>query len=274
MNIKTNSHFKQFIRTNVLLLLLAGFQLSAWADDVTATWDFKNNIPEGIQSLAEIKPTGTVNSNIDGIALTVDATNGKFAPRTNGDCQINATTVIQIPVQTVKDVITVTNYSDASNNITYTIGNVSGINVQSYSYTATASDVETGYATLTVTASGYIRAITVTHKDPNSLYNATVNTVEQLKTALNDASGTASSPYEIFIKNGEYDLGTAYNTQVKDYTHLIGESRDGVIIKNSPAEEGLDKTATLKTGSHVSIKHHPLKCRAPSSGSAERGDCP
>ena len=37
MNIKTNSHFKQFIRTNVLLLLLAGFQLSAWAYDFTAT---------------------------------------------------------------------------------------------------------------------------------------------------------------------------------------------------------------------------------------------
>lgn len=65
MNIKTNSHFKQFIRTTVLLLLLAGFQLSAWADDVTATWDFKNNIPTGIQSLAAIEGTtgtGTVNS--------------------------------------------------------------------------------------------------------------------------------------------------------------------------------------------------------------------
>ena len=189
MNIKTNSHFKQFIRTNVLLLLLAGFQLSAWADDVTATWDFLNNNPTGIQSLAAIEgTTGTVNSNIDGIALTVDARNGKFAPRTNGDCQINATTVIQIPVQTVKDVITVTNYSDASNNITYTIGNVSGINVQSYSYTATASDVQVGYATLTVTADGYIRAITVTQKDPNSLYNATVTTVYELKTALTNAS--------------------------------------------------------------------------------------
>ena len=80
MNIKTNSHFKQFIRTNVLLLLLAGFQLSAWADDVTATWDFQNNNPNGIiQSTSFERTTGTVNSNIDGIALTVDATNGKFA---------------------------------------------------------------------------------------------------------------------------------------------------------------------------------------------------
>lgn len=277
MNIKTNSHFKQFIRTTVLLLLLAGFQLSAWADDVTATWDFQNNNPNGIiQSTSFERTTGTVNSNIDGIALTVDATNGKFAPRTDGDCQIIATTIIKIPVKTVKDVITVTNYSSDANqyNITYTIGTASGINAQSYSYTATASDVETGYATLTVTASGYIRAITVTHKDPNSLYNATVTTVEQLKTALNDASGTASSPYEIFIKNGTYDLGTAYNTQVKDYTHLIGESRDGVIIKNSPAVEGLDKTATLQTGSNVSIKNLTLKCRAPwSAQNAERGVC-
>lgn len=135
MNIKTNSHFKQFIRTNVLLLLLEGFQLSAWAYDFTAT------------------------------------------------------------------------------------------------------------------------------------------TVDELKTALTNASGTASSPYEIFIKNGVYDLGTEINTQVKDYTHLIGESRDGVIIKNSPAVEGLDKTATLQTGSNVSIKNLTLKCRAPWSGSAERGVC-
>lgn len=276
MNIKTNSHFKQFIRTTVLLLLLAGFQLSAWAYDVTATWDFQKNNPTGIQSLAKIESTtGTVNSNIDGIALTVDATNGKFAPRTDGDCQIIATTIIKIPVKTVKDVITVTNYSTDANqyNITYTIGTASGINAQSYSYTATASDVQVGYATLTVTADGYIRAITVTQKDPNSLYNATVTTVEQLKTAFNDASGTASSPYEIFIKNGTYDLGTDNNTEVKDYTHLMGESRDGVIIKNSPAVEGLGTTATLKTGSHVHIKDLTLKCRAPWSGSAERGVC-
>ena len=274
MNIKTNSHFKQFIRTNLLLLLLAGFQLSAWADDVTATWDFQNDIPKGIQSLDEIKATAIVNSDIDGIALTVDATNGKFDPRTNGDCQINANTVIKIPVKTVKDVITVTNYSSDANqyNITYTIGTASGINAQSYSYTATASDVQVGYATLTVTADGYIRAITVTHKDPNSLYNATVTTVEQLKTALNDASGTAS--YEIFIQNGTYDLGTEINTLVKDYTHLIGESRDGVIIKNSPAVERLGTTATLQTGSNVSIKNLTLKCRAPwSAQNAERGVC-
>lgn len=276
MNTKINSHFKQTICTTVLLLLLAGFQLSAWADDVTATWDFQNNNPTGIQTLNAIEgTTGTVNSDVEGIALTVDATKGKFAPRTNGDCQINATTAIQIPVKTVKDVIMVTNYSSDANqyNITYTIGTASGINAQSYSYTATVSDVETGYATLTVTTSGYIRAITVTQKDPNSLYNATVTTVEELRTALASASGTASSPSEIFIKNGTYDLGTDNNTEVKDYTHLMGESRDGVIIKNSPETEGLGTTATLKTGSHVRIKDLTLKCRAPWSGSAERGVC-
>ena len=132
MNTKINSHFKQTIRTTVLLLLLAGFQLSAWADDVTATWDFQNNNPTGIQTLNAIEgTTGTVNSDVEGIALTVDATKGKFAPR-NGDCQRNATTVLKIPVKTVMDVIMVTNYSSDANqyNITYTIGTASGINAQ------------------------------------------------------------------------------------------------------------------------------------------------
>ena len=102
-------------------------------------------------------------------------------------------------------------------------------------------------------------------------YDATVTTVNELKTALANASGTA--PYEIFIKNGTYDLGTVYNTEVKSYTHLIGESCDGVIIKNSPTTEGLGTTATLKTGSNVSIKNLTLKCRAAWAGSAERGVC-
>ena len=33
MNIKTNSHFKQFIRTNVLLLLFVCSVQSTWADE-------------------------------------------------------------------------------------------------------------------------------------------------------------------------------------------------------------------------------------------------
>ena len=64
----------------------------------------------------------------------------------------------------------------------------------------------------------------------------------------------AQSGDKIFLPNGEYDLGeTCLTTISKDNIAIIGQSMEGVIIKNAPdaAKESIDKTATLKINKNV-----------------------
>lgn len=59
---------------------------------------------------------------------------------------------------------------------------------------------------------------------------------------------------KIFLPNGTYDLGeTVLTTISKNNISLIGQSMEGVIIKNAPdaAKESIDKTATLKINKNV-----------------------
>lgn len=75
-----------------------------------------------------------------------------------------------------------------------------------------------------------------------------------------NASKDAARSY-IFIPNGTYDLGTACLTNVSGHNiSLIGESQDGVIIKNKPEAEGISVTATiLNTGSNNYFQDLTLK---------------
>lgn len=64
----------------------------------------------------------------------------------------------------------------------------------------------------------------------------------------------AESGDKIFLPNGVYDLGeTCLTTIAKDNIALIGQSMEGVIIKNAPdaAKESIDKTATIKINKNV-----------------------
>ena len=59
---------------------------------------------------------------------------------------------------------------------------------------------------------------------------------------------------KIFLPNGEYDLGeTVLTTISKNNISIIGQSMDGVIIKNAPdaKTESIDKTATIKINKNV-----------------------
>ena len=64
----------------------------------------------------------------------------------------------------------------------------------------------------------------------------------------------AESGDKIFLPNGTYDLGeTVLTTISKNNISLIGQSKDGVIIKNAPdaKTESIDKTATLRIAKNV-----------------------
>lgn len=75
--------------------------------------------------------------------------------------------------------------------------------------------------------------------DANSLLNAI-----DVANAANGAAD-ASRKY-IFLPNGTYNLGTTCLTQISgNNISIIGESQEGVTIKNSPTAEGIGVTATL-----------------------------
>ena len=93
----------------------------------------------------------------------------------------------------------------------------------------------------------------------NGIYDVIVSDVDELKAAL-ATGGSSSDRKVIFVRNGTYDLGKAFNTQVKDYTTLVGQSRDGVIIENHPEHEGINYSTTLKTGSNVIMQNLTLRC--------------
>ena len=65
----------------------------------------------------------------------------------------------------------------------------------------------------------------------------------------------AESGDKVFLPNGLYDLGeTVLTTISKNNVSIIGQSMEGVIIKNAPdaKTESIDKTATIKINKNVS----------------------
>ncbi len=77
-------------------------------------------------------------------------------------------------------------------------------------------------------------------------YDAVVTNIDELKAALNKATGSAR--FRIFLHDGTYDFGTATLTNVKGNVSLIGESTEGTILRNDPQAEGIGVTAILCTG--------------------------
>lgn len=77
----------------------------------------------------------------------------------------------------------------------------------------------------------------------------------------------------IFLPNGTYDFGKIALTNIAvDSVSLIGESMEGVLVKNAPAEEGIGVTATiLLSGKNCYFQDLTLQCYAKASASAGRG---
>ena len=94
--------------------------------------------------------------------------------------------------------------------------------------------------------------------------------------ALNSANseGTEESPAKIFLPNGLYDLGNTCLTSVSSNVSIIGESQDGVKIKNAPDEEGIGITATLLfSGSNIYLQDLALNCSAENCATPNASRC-
>ena len=99
--------------------------------------------------------------------------------------------------------------------------------------------------------------------------------------AIDAANGmTGTDRVYVYVPNGTYDLGqTTLTTIGRNNISIIGESREGVIIKNRPVKEGIAITATLlNTATGTYLQDLTLDCIAPygtgdDTKSAERGVC-
>lgn len=109
------------------------------------------------------------------------------------------------------------------------------------------------------------------------LYDKEVSSAEEFIEALKEANSREdkSKRYRIFLNNGTYDLGSAVLTPISaNNISLIGESEDGVIIKNTPQEEGIGVTATLfNSSSNLYMQDITLKNDYDYKGTTGRAVC-
>lgn len=149
---------RNLLRLGLLSLLLV-FAFIAKAQNVTAVWDFQNNLPEGINTAANFQGNeGDLASTVEGITMHVNATQGKLKGRTT-DAQFNAGTILQIPVKSANDVVTVTSYPNYHN---LTVGGKAATEDVT-EYNATSAEVTKGYVEVVATGQSYLYQIKVVH---------------------------------------------------------------------------------------------------------------
>lgn len=149
---------RNLLRLGLLSLLLV-FAFIAKAQNVTAVWDFQKNLPEGINTAANFQGNeGDLASTVEGITMHVNATQGKLKGRTS-DAQFNAGTILQIPVKSANDVVTVTSYPNYHN---LTVGGKAATEDVT-EYNATSAEVAKGYVEVVATGNCYLYQVKVVH---------------------------------------------------------------------------------------------------------------
>lgn len=189
---------------------------SVAAQDVTALWDWQNDSPSGINAATSFQGTkGTVASNVDNIVLTVDASNGKLvgrgsAGKTNGDAQFNSGTIIQVPVQSTNDVVTVTSYPTYHD---YTIGGTAA-DADVVEHKALSAEVQQGYVEIVGTAASYLYSIQVVQKSmiqEKALYSTDFTTWGSYETSAQQTETTATWKTKYSHENLTFSV---YNSQI------------------------------------------------------------
>ena len=226
-------HFK----LSMLVMLLLLVAPAAMAQDVTALWDFQNDLPEGIRLTSIQKTTGNVASTVEGITMYVDATSGKLAGRTNGDAQFNSGTILQVPVKSAKDVVTVTSYPGYHN---YTVGGVAAT-ADVTEHKATTAEATKGYVEIVGTDGSYLYQIKVVQAgaiQEKRLYSTSFTDWEEVK-----ASTTATTVEKKTLYSKEEFTFTLTNVAI-DPVGTNGKF-------TNPAVTGYMQTAKIEGASAV-----------------------
>ena len=200
--------------------------------------------------------------------------NGKsFSVQVAGNAQI----VVGLCQYAADAAITVT---DAENN---EVGTIASAMVSADGATATVNYIgEATTLTFTMGGTAYIHGVKVynssipTKDEATGYYVVEAGDVAGFLLALKSANAeaSASAPAKIFLPNGLYDLGAECLTSVSSYVSIIGESQDGVVIKNAPLEEGIGITATLLfTGQDIYLQDLSLNCSAENCATPSASRC-
>ena len=196
----------------------------------------------------------------------VSVTNGAYHDGTHG-WYFDANGLIHVySPGTSVIVITLCKYSETGTvNVTsgfsgHTIASFDVVKEQTPDGTELVAQYSEGPAWVTIswTATQYIHKVVVYNVE---YFMEKDETTGYYKVPAGDAASLilsivqAQEGDKIFLPNGTYDLGeTVLTTINKNNVSLIGESMDGVIIKNAPdyRKESIDQTATIKINKNVS----------------------
>ena len=126
------------------------------------------------------------------------------------------------------------------------------VNTKASDNYVTAVKVSGTSTVLTFNADTYVHAIKVTNnidarvKDENGYLQVAAGDGDALLAAIEQANTSGNK--KIYLPNGTYDFGKTVLTAITaENISIIGESMDGVVIKNAPdnIKEGINLTATI-----------------------------
>lgn len=205
------------------LLLLASVSVNA--ETVTAKWDFKSNIPSGIRDATNYQGVeADVQSNVDGIVMHVDATSGKLYCVGRDNAQMNPGTVLQVPVVSNEDVVTVEGYPGYCH---FAVGGDENGSGNVVSHTATNAEVKQGFVEVTATAgNNYINCIQV------------VQNTDKAAVVYENVSATATFPFDLGTEGQTADFGDAADFFLNSKV-LYGE---GLQLKDANSGAGIVET--------------------------------
>ena len=205
------------------LLLLASVSVNA--ETVTAKWDFKNDVPSGIRAATNYQGVeADVQSDVDGIVMHVDATSGKLYCVGRNNAQMNPGTVLQIPVVSNEDVVTVEGFSGYCH---FAVGGDENGSENVVSHTATNAEVKQGFVEVTATAgNNYIYCIQV------------VQNPDKAAVVYEDVSATATFPFDLGTEGQTANFGDAADFFLNSKV-IYGE---GLQLKDANSGAGIVET--------------------------------
>ena len=229
-----------------------------------AVWDWQNSSPASITSTNILKTTGTLDSNIEGIVLTVDASNnGKLAYNSSGYAQFNSGTEIKVPVN-AGSTVTVVAYPGQ---YSYTVAGVAAT-ANTTTYTATKD----GYCPIVATGGAYLYSISVTnvtadadHTESVVEFTAASTTVTNDEATLG-LTATTVTPEDSGIATAEITTDgivitsvaagttkiTAKDASENEATITVTVSATGAItvaVTKYTSSTSIDETTTINFGS-------------------------
>lgn len=247
---------KQLLRLGILCLFVL-LACAAKAQNVVATWDFQNRIPASLADVTIQGSTGEVASDVEGVSLFVDATNGKFSVR-DGDVQINDGTIIRVPVKSAKDIVAITPYSGYGN---FTINGEAGDTQNVTEHKATTAEAANGYVEILGGSNCYLYKITVTFVSAvqsKELYSTDFSDWEVLEaTAEEKVAETSNTKYSretISFKVYNTDVAPDPNTINIDWSKF-DEDKVGGTLRSEKNGKGYIETSALKSITKVSFVH-------------------